>query len=194
MGDALPTVDLGTGRFATSVVAGADFTCALLDNGQVKCWGANDMGQIGSGGTGNIGDQPGEMGDALAPVELGAGRTARSLSTVGYRHVCALLDDGTLKCWGNNLDGQLGLGDIVNRGDQSGQMGDNLPVAELGTNQTALMVGTGAFQTCALLANGLVKCWGAGGLGLGDITSDKIARGDQPGEMGDALPFVDLGP
>ena len=53
-------------------------------------------------------------------------------SSGGY--TCALLDDKSLKCWGGNYNGQLGLGDTNNRGDASGEMGDNLPVVDLGSN------------------------------------------------------------
>ena len=55
MGDSLPAVALGTGRTAVAITAGASHTCALLDNGTVKCWGDNDYGQLGLGDT----DEPG---------------------------------------------------------------------------------------------------------------------------------------
>ncbi|MCB1017084.1 MAG: carboxypeptidase regulatory-like domain-containing protein [Acidimicrobiales bacterium] len=191
MGDALPTVALGTGRTAIAITAAGVHTCALLDDGRVKCWGSGFAGRLGSGGTANLGDGPGEMGDALAPVDLGTGRTATAL-TAGRDHTCALLDDGSVKCWGENEFGQLGLGDTADRGDQAGEMGDALPAVALGTGRTALAVSAGSHHTCALLDTLAVKCWGANGggqLGLGDTAR----RGDGPGEMGDALPAVDLG-
>ena len=46
---------------------------------------------------------------------------------------CAILYGGVIKCWGRNEYGQLGLGDTSNRGDGPGEMGDNLPVVDLGT-------------------------------------------------------------
>ncbi|MCS6913162.1 MAG: hypothetical protein RMK29_22200 [Myxococcales bacterium] len=190
MGDALPPADLGTGRTARQLAAGENFTCALLDNGQVKCWGWNRYGQLGLGDSKNRGDEPGEMGDALPPVDLGTGRTARAIAA-GRDHVCALLDNGSVKCWGQNV-GQLGLGDSKNRGDEPGEMGDALPPVDLGTGRTARAIAAGGSHSCALLDNGQVKCWGMnfyGELGLGDSKN----RGDEPGEMGDALPPVDLG-
>ncbi|MBL8777474.1 MAG: hypothetical protein JNK12_16145 [Acidimicrobiales bacterium] len=191
MGDALPPVDLGAGRTATAVSAGDSYTCAVLDNAQLRCWGSNTSGRLGLGDTANRGDDPGEMGDALPPVDLGAGRTATAVSA-GDSSACAVLDDGRLKCWGSNGSGALGLGDTANRGDGPGEMGDDLPAVDLGTGRTATAVALGLHHTCALLDDGRIKCWGEnshGRLGLGD-TAD---RGDGPGEMGDDLPAVDLG-
>lgn len=191
MGDALPVVDLGTGRTAVALTAGGFHTRALLDNSQVKCWGYNVGGQLGLGDTNHRGDEPGEMGDALPAVNLGGGRTVVSL-TLGGLHSCALLDNGTVKCWGNNFNGQLGLGDTYFRGDGTGEMGDALPAVDLGSGRTAIALTAGNTFTCALLDIGAVKCWGRnafGQLGLGDTDH----RGDGPGEMGDALPAADLG-
>jgi alpha-tubulin suppressor-like RCC1 family protein len=107
----------------------------LLDDASIKCWGFNNGGQLGLGDTADRGDQPGEMGDALAAVSLGTAHTALAVATGNY-HTCALLDDGLVKCWGhNNYEytgaGQLGLGDTATRGDQPGELGDNLPVVDL---------------------------------------------------------------
>ncbi|MCB9373668.1 MAG: hypothetical protein H6518_12990 [Microthrixaceae bacterium] len=189
LGTHLATVDLGTGRTATALTSADRANCAVLDDGTVKCWGLNGTGQLGQGDTRGRGDEPGEMGDALAPVDLGTGRTATAVTGASW-HFCALLDGGQVKCWGGNFFGQLGLGDSQNRGGGAGQMGDALPAVDLGTGRTATAVSTGGGHTCALLAGGDVKCWGAGGaLGLGDT----LPRGSGPGEMGDALPTVDLG-
>jgi alpha-tubulin suppressor-like RCC1 family protein len=191
LGDALPAVDLGTGRTAVAVSANGSQSCAILDNGQLKCWGDNLFGQLGQGDGTRRGDNPGELGDALLPVDLGTGRTATAVAT-GRSHTCAILDNGSVKCWGWNQFGQLGLGDTNNSGGAAGQMGDALPAVDLGTGRTAVALSAGFLTTCALLDNGRVKCWGnngSGQLGLGDTN----ARGDGPGEMGDALPAVDLG-
>merc|ERR1711879_892743 len=107
MGDFLLAVDLGTGRSAKSITAGSYHTCAILDNNGVKCWGSNDQGQLGYGDARDRGDGPSEMGDFLLAVDLGTGRSAKSLA-VGYHHSCAILDTNDVKCWGGNDDGQLG--------------------------------------------------------------------------------------
>jgi alpha-tubulin suppressor-like RCC1 family protein len=70
------------------------------------------------------------MGATLPPVDLGLGRTALQL-TAGSAHTCARLDDGTVKCWGRNVEGQLGLGDNQDRGDGPGEMGAALPAVQL---------------------------------------------------------------
>ena len=191
MGDDLMTVDLGVGRTAVGVTAGGGHTCTLLDDGAVKCWGRNTSGQLGLGDADSRGDDPGEMGDALSAVDLGAGRTAVAI-VAGDSHTCALLDDAKVKCWGDFGYGQIGTGDTNKRGDQAGEMGDALVPVELGTGRTATAITAGSFHTCALLDDADVKCWGRnffGELGLGDTEW----RGDGPGEMGDALPRVDLG-
>ncbi|MBI3353752.1 MAG: Ig-like domain-containing protein [Nitrospirae bacterium] len=191
MGDNLPAVDFGVRRTAVELAAGGLYTCVRLDNGAVKCWGRNDYGQLGLGDTNNRGDGANEMGDNLSAVNLGSGRTALKL-VASYYHACALLNNDTVKCWGYNNYGQLGLGDINNRGDEANEMGDNLSAVNLGTGRTAVELAIGMLHTCALLDNGTVKCWGYnnfGQLGLVDINN----RGDEANEMGDNLSAVNLG-
>jgi alpha-tubulin suppressor-like RCC1 family protein len=191
MGDALPRVDLGAGKRAVTLAAGFTHTCALLDDGAVKCWGVGTGGQLGLGDTAARGDGPGEMGEALPAVDLGAGRKAVAIAA-GSGRSCALLDDGRVKCWGSNENGELGLGDTESRGDSPGEMGDALPAVDLGQGRTAVGLVSGGYHVCALLDDSAVKCWGQGlwgQLGLGD----GLSRGDEPSEMGDALPPIDLG-
>lgn len=188
MGDNLPLVNLG--QPVTALGLGSAHSCALLSNGTVKCWGLGQYGQLGqsSGNTANMGDEPDEM-SSLAAINLGTGKTAVAIA-VGGHHTCAILNDGSVKCWGSNNYGQLGLGDTTNRGVDLNQMGDNLPAINLGTGKTAVGIAAGFGTTCALLNDGKVKCWGKndGNLGLGDLNH----RGDQPGEMGDNLPYVEF--
>ena len=100
----LPDVDLGSVRTARMIFAGGNNTCAILDNDELKCWGDNNSGQLGLGDTTDR-DEPENA------IDLGSGRTARMLA-VGTGHTCAILDDDSLKCWGGNSFGQLGLGDV----------------------------------------------------------------------------------
>ena len=140
-----------------------------------------------------IGDQPGEIGDALHKVNLGA-RPAIAL-TAGKNHACALLDDGSVKCWGSAENGQLGNGDPtpwLYIGDSPNELGENLKPVALGTAHTATAIAAGEQSTCAVLEDRIsVKCWGNGFDGeLGNGSNAII--GDNPGEMGDALPIVPL--
>jgi cysteine-rich repeat protein len=191
MGESLPFVDVGGEVIA--VTAGECHTCALLSDGAVKCWGCNDKGQLGQGDTVLRGDDPGDMGSALPVVNLGEGQTATAL-VAGFEHTCAVLKgSGEVKCWGHNNEGQLGLGNNMNRGDNPGEMGDALPAVDLGIlGGPTVEIALGREHTCARRKAGQVKCWGkndTGQLGQGD-TAD---RGDGPLEMGVALFAVDLG-
>lgn len=191
MGNSLPPLDLGSGRTAKAISSGFAQTCAILDDDTLKCWGYNASGELDLGDTMSQGDQPSEMGDALPPVALGTGRFAQQIAG-GHSFQCAVLDDGTVKCWGKNVWGQLGQGDTTQRGDEMGEMGDALPPTALVNAGAVLSISTAFGHSCALLTGGKVKCWGlnaVGALGLGDAAH----RGDGPGEMGDNLPFVDLG-
>ena len=191
MSDNLNFIDLGTGRTATAIEAGDNHTCSILDNATVKCWGSNASGQLGLGDTSSRGDGSDEMGDNLLVVDLSSGRTAKAIAA-GNLHTCAILDNSSVKCWGFNASGQLGLGDNSTRGDESNEMGDNLTAIDLGSGRTAKVIVAGDSHTCAILDNSAIKCWGAnatGQLGLGDTNN----RGDVSGEMGDSLTAVDLG-
>ncbi len=191
MGDDLPAVDLGAGRIAVQLAAGHEHTCALLDGGGVKCWGGNGHGQLGLGHLRGRGDGRNEMGDQLAAIDLGAGKIAVQV-VAGDNHTCALLHDGTVKCWGENVFGQLGRGDTADRGDEPDEMGDHLAAVELAAGNAATRLAAGAMHTCALVVDGSVQCWGGnlfGQLGQGN----KDDRGDDPDEMGDHLTAAPLG-
>lgn len=200
MGDALVAVNLGTGRTAKAISVGhyevTSFSCAILDNNTVKCWGYNGDGQLGiESADATRGLASAGMGDALPAVNLGTGRTAVSVS-VGSEHACAVLDNGSVKCWGSNGWGQLGIGDETSRGKLSGQMGDALPAVNLGAGRTATAIAAGTISTCAILDNGAVKCWGgnqSGQLGIGN-TSDYGGLTSSPNTLAmSALPTVNLG-
>ena len=121
-----------TGRLS----AGVDHTCAILKDKSLKCWGRGDDGRLGYGDTTTRGDGPNEMGNNLPTVDLGTGKTAKQVD--GYRHTCAILDDDTLKCWGKNDYGQLGIGSTTDK---------NTPQeVNLGTGKTAKHVGNGYFH------------------------------------------------
>ena len=186
-------VDFGTGRTAVQIVAGRRHVCVLMDNSQVKCWGAGSYLGRDHQYTYDQGDQPGEMGDNLAVTDLGTVGTVVSLSDgPEFRSVCALFDNGKLKCWGANT---YGLGFVSSDsvvGNGQGEMGDNLPFVDLGTGRTAVAVTGGSQFHCAVLDDASVKCFGwnaYGQLGYGDL----VNRGKAADSVGDNLATVSLG-
>ena len=137
---------------ATKVFTNSGGTsCALIKGGSVKCWGSNLAGGVGNGTINTTFPYA-----QFTPVTVTGISTAVDLN-LGYGHACAVLADGTVKCWGSNGSGQLGIGPA---GTQS------TPVAVSGiSNAVALGRGDGLY-TCALLTfgpggvGGNVKCWG----------------------------------
>jgi len=169
---------------------GENFTCALRDDARVVCWGLNSYGRLGIGSETTIGNTPGQMGESLTPVDVGTDRTVTSISATD-NSVCALLDDESIKCWGSNGAGKLGVGDWNNRGDNSGEMGDNLPRVPFSTGLTPVEITSGYYHVCARFDDGSMRCWGDNTYAqLG--TGDTAYRGDAPGEIA-ALAAINLG-
>ena len=151
MDDALVAVNLGAGRSVRAVSAGSVHTCALLDNDAVKCWGANDDGQLGLGDIDARGDAAGEMGDALPAVSLGLAAGVRVVAiAAGDAHTCVVLSSGAVKCWGAGANGRLGSGNEHSRGDNAGEMGASLPTIDVGAGRTAKAISVGAAHTCVI--------------------------------------------
>ena len=96
------TQGFGNGRTAVSIASGNGYSCVILNDGNVSCWGNNEVGQLGDGSKTN---RP----IPTQTLTLGPGRTAVAI-TAGDRHTCAILDDGNVSCWGYNDVGQLGDG------------------------------------------------------------------------------------
>jgi cysteine-rich repeat protein len=150
---------VGLGAAALAIAAGADHTCALLADHSIRCWGANDHGQLGLGHTNSIGDDE-TPSASVATVTLGM--DAKTVAA-GGNCTCAILADDTLRCWGQNDSGQLGLGHTHDIGD------DEFPtqaLAQVSLGGAAKLVATGGNHTCAILADGYtLRCWGRNGLG-----------------------------
>lgn len=137
-----------------SLAGGAIHTCALLNDGTVRCWGRAENGQTGGGPGGT---------HALVPVTV-VGLTNAVAIAAGNFHSCALLADHTVRCWGSGGGGQLGIGFVQGAGVDTPQ-----PIGGL-TNVVA--IGCGVVHTCALLDDGTAACWGYnayGQLGVGDF-------------------------
>ena len=202
----------------TGTSAGA-VRCALRTNGDVWCWGANNVGQLGqntvSGAVANVPLQvkgPGGVGflsgvaqvliggahvcarkpdssvwcwgtstanvlgdgsgqEQRAPVQVrdssGSGFLVAAAVAVGVNHNCAVLNDGTVQCWGNNTYGQLGDSTISEHA---------LPtLVPLFPDVASISAGNG--YTCALKTDGSAYCWGANNLGqLGNGSASNTSR------------------
>ncbi|NJS35728.1 MAG: hypothetical protein HC765_03690 [Brachymonas sp.] len=171
---------LGTGLTLTSIAVGGDNMCALFADGRVKCWGRGTYGVNAMGNTTTIGTSSSQMGDALPFVDLGTGRSAKTIR-ITDDFACALLDNSTVKCWGRNNLGQLGIGNTTNYGDVPNTMGDKLPAVNLGIGQTVKDIAVGQFHVCAHLVNNSVKCWGSN------------VAGTTTASMGDNLAAINFG-
>ena len=151
-----------------SITLGGDHTCALLSTGSVKCWGLNDLGQLGDGTTTS----------RSLPVDVlvslgGSPLTGVTAISAGTSHTCALLSTGSVKCWGYNGDGEFGNGTTTN---------SSLPVDVLVSLGGSPLTGVSAitangYHTCALLSTSALKCWGdnwAGSIGDGTTASRSL--------------------
>ena len=126
---------------ASAIAAGGDTTCAIVQAGEVRCWGANDHGQLGSSTAASL---------SRMPVHI-VGISGATSVVVGSSHACALTPDG-VRCWGANGSGQLGQAGA----DSAAPLSVGLPA---GVQQLA----AGGRHSCAATGSG-VFCWGANDL------------------------------
>ena len=150
------TDSLGAGRYAIEVSTANQGACVILDNGSVSCWGYGLYGGVGDGQ---------ESTNRFSPTptaSLPNGNKAVAL-TSGDSHHCALLEDGTVACWGLNTDGQLGDNSTTDR---------DTPTLTIPLGAPAIAIESDHAFTCALLNNGSVMCWGANAYGqIGSVSS-----------------------
>jgi alpha-tubulin suppressor-like RCC1 family protein len=168
---AFPVAATGLPGAPSSIVGGLHFVCALIaSTGDVWCVGDNTYGQLGNG----------TFESSLTYVQATLPAKAQALAAT-WLHVCALLTDGTVACWGANDSGQLGTGGVIADGGVArGALVLGLPAA-------ASAVGAGIDFSCALVA-GVPWCWGAnesGQLGDGTNVSSNVPK-RVLGEMGAA--------
>jgi alpha-tubulin suppressor-like RCC1 family protein len=137
----------------TAIAAHGRFCLALLSNGTVMAWGANEHGQLGDGSTENR-DLPVPVGGLTEVAKIAAGQT----------HSLALLGSGEVRAWGANADGELGNATNVD---------SDVPVPVSGLSGVTAIAAGGRFSL-ALSSVGAVSSWGAnevGELGNGSTTS-----------------------
>ena len=149
-----PAKAVGTPQM--SIGAMQQSTCVIQDVGNMYCWGRNDLGQLGNG---NVDPHTWGVQEATGSTDW------RYLFDSSGQHMCAIKNNGTLWCWGNNEDGQLGLGDTTNR---------SVPT-QVGTDTTWRSGAAGYGSTCAIkvvAGHNTLWCWGVNAEGqMGNGTS-----------------------
>jgi alpha-tubulin suppressor-like RCC1 family protein len=156
---------------ATAIAGGYDHSLAVLSNGAVRAWGANEFGQLGA----NTGTTVCGKGPAATPcstVPFGVGKLGQVVAVAaGIHFSLALMSNGTVWAWGENQFGQLGQGGTLGPSTCDGMSCGPTPLGVSGlTNVTA--IAAGGDHALALLSNGTVMAWGLNGDGqLGDGTS-----------------------
>jgi large repetitive protein len=135
---------------ATTITAGVAHTCAVsitsAGTGTVLCWGSNEFGQLGDGQTAST----------TSPVQVTGLDTSVISIAAGSESTCALTSMGTVLCWGDNSNGQLGNGTFTQ---------STIPVKVLDSTGTApladiVRIAAGGSHTCAVTNSGAALCWG----------------------------------
>lgn len=163
-------ISLSDGAFA--VAAGYGHTCALVADGAVKCWGNNFRGPLGDGTQTNRFTAVAVCANAACNGQLSGAVDIAA----GDRHTCALMTGGSIKCWGSNAQGQVGIGQICDPNDPNYPDPASCPMTPVNVQGLAgdvIDVSGGIWHTCAVLSTGSVQCWGINFRGqLGDGTTN----------------------
>ncbi len=141
-----PVIVVGLAGEVKSLISGANHTCVVLKNGQMQCWGSNEYGQTGSAPnvSGSSNNQPTPTIVQNLPGKV-------MFANAGKAHSCAVIEDGSVYCWGSNIRGQLGIGETARI--SAVRKAIALPFA-------AVNLALGNAHTCALLADKTIWCWG----------------------------------
>lgn len=154
-----------------AIQTGREFSCSLEEDGFVRCWGWNNVGQLGDGAS----------DDRAAPTRIESDLRFQSVGIHGAGgHACAVATDGAAYCWGENGSGQLGNGT---------QSTSTVPVAVIGGLRFR-MVSAGRGFSCGVTGGGTLHCWGRAVWGqLGNGSTNPSAS---PVAVRSNLPFVSV--
>jgi alpha-tubulin suppressor-like RCC1 family protein len=140
--------------------------CGLAADGVSHCWGLDQYGQLGNGGSALDTQSP-----SLVDTSAISGNKMFVQLATGYHHTCGLTADGVAYCWGRDLFGALGNGGgLINT--QGPSLVDMGPITG---NKAFVRLYGGVYYTCGLTADGVAYCWGLdeeGELGNGGISED----------------------
>lgn len=203
----MPKINFGSGAKVKKLAPGRNHVCAIVDypaatparSGEVTCWGDNQYGQLGRGSVVQL-NAPLLANNSIAPIDLGSSASGALKAidiSAGFEHSCAILENGSIKCWGSNGSGQLGTATTGNLGDASGEMGNALPVVAV-AGGSAVSISAGSSHTCASFSDGKARCWGDNFYGqIGQPNMDNYgkptsASNPKIGAMG-SLPEIALG-
>jgi hypothetical protein len=144
---------------AVSVSAYSSVSCAVMADGTVQCWGDASYGQLGNNSSLN----------SSIPVRVWLGVDVAAVGvSIGGSHACAEMSDHSVRCWGSGNDGQLGLGGTT----LSALPNDVSDITGSTAATSAVSVSSGGYHSCAGMADGTLKCWGDNDEGqIGDNTN-----------------------
>jgi alpha-tubulin suppressor-like RCC1 family protein len=175
----LPRAVSGGLRFA-QISTGHSNTCALTAAGEAYCWGSNDMGSLGLG-TANAPEQCEFAGPcSRTPIAVPGERTFSQIHVSphpgSYRFVCGIASTGATYCWGNNVEGTLGIGSATGPETCTTPGGTMLPCSrvplEVAGGHVFTSITLGDMHACGLTPTGEAYCWGNNSVGqLGDGTA-----------------------
>ena len=140
------TDSLGENVTAVNIATGVYHTCVVLNDGTVSCWGDNEYNALGWS---NWSTAREEFSPRLTE-SLGPGRTAVILNA-GLDFTCAILDDGSVSCWGRSR------GNLLGDGNNSQQ---DFPTLTTVIQQRAIYITAGEIGICVILEDNTFTCWG----------------------------------
>jgi alpha-tubulin suppressor-like RCC1 family protein len=151
----------------THVSTGDEHSCGIEPGGAVRCWGENELGQLGNGTTTTTIIWASSAAEPAPTSVLALGLGDTKDVSAGGQHTCALDGQGYAYCWGDNRQGQLGSGyaNECHVGDSFGLFNCRTQPKRVESGPTYAAITAGGEFTCGLTSSGAAYCWGAGGQG-----------------------------